>query len=41
MVPVSDDEVIIRPEDIHYYDERPTGFAAIKGRRIDLAINQK
>ena len=38
---VSDDEAIIKPEDIHYYDARPTGIAAIKGHGIDLAISQK
>jgi phage terminase large subunit-like protein len=38
---VSDDEAIIKPEDIHYYDEIPKGVAAIKGHGIDLAISQK
>lgn len=38
---VSDDEAIIWPEDIHYYDERPTGLAQMKGHGIDLAISQK
>jgi predicted phage terminase large subunit-like protein len=38
---VADDEAVIKPEDIHYYDERPTGIAAIKGHGIDLAISQK
>jgi predicted phage terminase large subunit-like protein len=38
---VSDDEAIIKPEDIHYYDEFPKGIAAIKGHGIDLAISQK
>ena len=38
---VSDDEAIIKPEDIHYYDERPTGIAQMKGHGIDLAISQK
>jgi phage terminase large subunit-like protein len=38
---VSDDQAIITPEDIHYYDERPTSVAAIKGHGIDLAISQK
>lgn len=38
---VADDEAIIKPEDIHYYDERPTGIAAIKGHGVDLAISQK
>jgi len=27
---VADDEVIIKPEDIHYYGERPAGIAAAK-----------
>lgn len=31
----------MRPEGIHYYDERPSSIAAIKGRVIDLAISQK
>jgi phage terminase large subunit-like protein len=38
---VSDDEAIIRPEDIHYYDGRPDGLAQMKGHGIDLAISQK
>jgi phage terminase large subunit-like protein len=38
---VSDDEAIIKPEDIHYYDEAPKGIAAMKGHGIDLAISQK
>jgi predicted phage terminase large subunit-like protein len=38
---VSRDEAIIKPEDIHYYDERPSGLAAMKGHGIDLAISQK
>jgi phage terminase large subunit-like protein len=38
---VSDDEAVIKPEDIHYYDERPTGIAQLKGHGIDLAISQK
>jgi phage terminase large subunit-like protein len=38
---VADDEAVIRPEDIHYYDERPTGVAALKGHGVDLAISQK
>ncbi len=33
--------VDIRPEDIHYYDERPNGVAAMKAHGIDLAISQK
>jgi predicted phage terminase large subunit-like protein len=39
--PVADDEAIIKPEDIHYYDEFPKGIAAIKGHGVDLAISQK
>src|SRR5580704_2231895 len=39
---VADEDAIIRPEDIHYYDEKPTGqLAAMKGHGIDLAISQK
>jgi hypothetical protein len=38
---VADEAQIITPEDIHYYDERPTTGAAIKGHGIDLAISQK
>lgn len=38
---VSEDEAVIKPEDIHYYDERPNGVAAMKGHGIDLAISQK
>ena len=39
---VSDDEAIIKPEDIHYYDEMPkNATASIKGHGIDLAISQK
>jgi phage terminase large subunit-like protein len=38
---VADDEAIIKPEDIHYYDERPTGIAQMKAHGIDLAISQK
>jgi phage terminase large subunit-like protein len=39
---VSDDEAVIKPEDIHYYDERPANaVASIKGHGIDLAISQK
>jgi phage terminase large subunit-like protein len=39
---VSDDEAVIKPEDIHYYDERPkNAVASIKGHGIDLAISQK
>jgi phage terminase large subunit-like protein len=38
---VAEEDQIIKPEDIHYYDERPTGLASIKGHGIDLAISQK
>jgi phage terminase large subunit-like protein len=38
---VAEEEAIIKPEDIAYYDSRPTGVAAIKGHGIDLAISQK
>ncbi len=38
---VSDDQAIIKPEDIHYYDEFPKGIASLKGHGIDLAISQK
>lgn len=39
---VSDDQAIITPEDIHYYDEHPKNtVASIKGHGIDLAISQK
>jgi len=39
---VADEEQIIKPEDIHYYDEVPkNAVAAIKGHGIDLAISQK
>jgi phage terminase large subunit-like protein len=39
---VADDEAVIKPEDIHYYDERPkNAVASIKGHGIDLAISQK
>jgi hypothetical protein len=38
---VADEEAIITPEDIHYYDARPTSTAAMKGHGIDLAISQK
>jgi hypothetical protein len=39
---VADDEAVIRPEDISYYDERPkNAVASIKGHGIDLAISQK
>jgi hypothetical protein len=38
---VADEDQIIKPEDIHYYDEKPTGqLAAMKGHGIDLAISQ-
>ena len=38
---VAEEDAIITPEDIHYYDESPKGIAAIKGHGIDLAISQK
>jgi phage terminase large subunit-like protein len=39
---VADEDQIITPEDIHYYDAIPTGaVAALKGHGIDLAISQK
>jgi phage terminase large subunit-like protein len=38
---VADEDQIIKPEDIHYYDEIPTTGAALKGHGIDLAISQK
>jgi phage terminase large subunit-like protein len=38
---VAEEDQIIKPEDIHYYDEKPTGIASIKGHGIDLAISQK
>ncbi len=39
---VAEEEAIIKPEDIHYYDERPqNAVASIKGHGIDLAISQK
>lgn len=38
---VADEDQIITPEDIHYYDDVPTGIAAMKGHGIDLAISQK
>jgi predicted phage terminase large subunit-like protein len=39
---VAEEDAIIAPEDIHYYDERPqNAVAAMKGHGIDLAISQK
>ncbi len=38
---VSEDEAIIKPDDIHYYDEFPKGIASLKGHGVDLAISQK
>jgi len=39
---VADEDQVIKPEDIHYYDEPPkNAVAAIKGHGIDLAISQK
>jgi phage terminase large subunit-like protein len=39
---VAEEDQVIKPEDIHYYDETPkNNVAAIKGHGIDLAISQK
>jgi phage terminase large subunit-like protein len=39
---VPEEEQIVKPEDIHYYDEPPkNAVASIKGHGIDLAISQK
>jgi quinol monooxygenase YgiN len=39
---VAEEDQIIKPEDIHYYDDLPkNAVAAIKGHGIDLAISQK
>jgi hypothetical protein len=38
---VADEEAIITPGDIHYYDERPKTTAAMKNHGVDLAISQK
>jgi phage terminase large subunit-like protein len=38
---VAEDEAIIKPEDIRYYDAKPPGVAAYKAHGIDLAISQK
>jgi phage terminase large subunit-like protein len=39
---VADEDQIVKPEDIHYYDELPKGVvASIKAHGIDLAISQK
>ena len=39
---VADEDQIIKPEDIHYYDDLPkNAVASIKGHGIDLAISQK
>jgi phage terminase large subunit-like protein len=38
---VAEDEAPVKPEDIHYYDERPKTIAAIKGHGNDLAISEK
>jgi hypothetical protein len=35
---VSEDEAVIRPMDIHYYDAKPNPVAVMKGHGIDLAI---
>jgi len=37
----TEEEAIVKPEDIHYYDTKPTGVAAMKGHGIDLAISPK
>jgi phage terminase large subunit-like protein len=38
---VAEEDAIITPEDIHYYDQRPMGVAQMKGHGVDLAISQK
>jgi predicted phage terminase large subunit-like protein len=39
---VAEEEQLVKPEDIHYYDERPlNAVASIKGHGIDLAISQE
>lgn len=39
---IAEEDQVIKPEDIHYYDEKPKGvIAAMKGHGIDLAISQK
>lgn len=38
---VAEEDQVITPEDIHYYDEKPAGVASMKGHGIDLAISQK
>lgn len=38
---VAEEEAIIKPEDIHYYDERPKSRAERKAHGVDLAISQK
>ncbi|HVB33726.1 MAG TPA: hypothetical protein VNJ52_05050 [Patescibacteria group bacterium] len=37
---VAEEDQIIKPEDIHYYDEKPKSAASLKGHGIDLAISQ-
>jgi hypothetical protein len=41
MARVRGEGAIITPEDIHYYDLKPMGAAAMKGHGIDLAISLK
>ena len=39
---VADEDQVIKPEDIHYYDEKPkNSLAAMKGHGIDHAASQK
>jgi phage terminase large subunit-like protein len=39
---VAEEEQIVKPEDIHYYDELPkNAVASLKGHGVDLAIAQK
>lgn len=38
---VAEEDAIITPEDIHYYDERPKSRAERKAHGVDLAISQK
>jgi phage terminase large subunit-like protein len=37
---VAEEDQVVKPEDIHYYDEKPKTGAAVKGHGIDLAISQ-
>lgn len=42
LMPVAEEDALIKPEDIHYYDEIPkNSLATLKGHGIDLAISQK